>query len=76
MPSSPVSYFFLGLSRSNWPPFSPPPTSRTAVRDTGGGPDSAEALDAREQTSHGAVQVKGSHQGNIDTPPVASASQV
>jgi hypothetical protein len=29
-----------------------------------------------EQTSHGAVQVKGPHQLSIDKPPVASASQV
>ena len=29
-----------------------------------------------EQTSHGAVQVKGPHQVTIDKPPVASASQV
>ena len=29
-----------------------------------------------EQTSHDAVQVKGQHQGSIDKPPVASASQV
>ena len=29
-----------------------------------------------EQSSHDAVQVKGQHQGSIDKPPVASASQV
>ena len=29
-----------------------------------------------EQASHDAVQVKRPHQGSIDKPPVASASQV